>query len=247
MRASRVIRRSLLYPDTVVESEVFDEDADAVVIRVRPTRWAQQRCGRCGRRCPGYDRGRGRRRWRMLDFGTKRAYLESEHPRVRCPEHGVTVTAVPWARHGVGHTRDFDVQAAWLTRRMSKTAVCLLLRVAWRTRSPYEWLQHVRMAKQLGVTAEEIDTIAGRSSAAPWTQLEADLLAATDQLIDHYVIDDATWARLAERLDERQRMEVVFVVGSYTCLAMAFNSFGIELDPELRDIEAGAMREAKDR
>ena len=75
--------------------------------------------------------------------------------------------------------------------------------------------------------------------AAPrrWTPLEAELLAATDQLIDHYRVDDDTWARLAEHLDERQLVEVVFVVGTYTCLAMAFNSFGLQLDPELDAIE----------
>jgi transposase len=62
-----------------------------------------------------------------------RAYVEAEQPRVRCVEHGVVVAAVPWARHGAGHTRDFDSLVAWLTRRMSKTAVCALLRIAWRT------------------------------------------------------------------------------------------------------------------
>jgi 4-carboxymuconolactone decarboxylase len=122
----------------------------------------------------------------------------------------------------------------------------MILRVAWRTRSGYEWLQHVRMGRQLGVTAEQIEAIAGLSSGAPWTPLEADLLAATDQLIDDHVIDDATWARLAGCLDKRQLMEVVFVVGSYTCLAMAFNSFGLALDPELHEIEA-PMPEPKDR
>jgi transposase len=40
---------------------------------------------------------------------------------------------VPWARHGAGHTRDFDDQAAWLAVRTSKSAVMELLRVAWRT------------------------------------------------------------------------------------------------------------------
>ena len=59
------------------------------------------------------------------------------------------------------------------------------------------------------------------------------LLAATDQLMDSYRIDDATWARLAAHLDEQQLVEVVFVAGTYTCLAMAFNSFGVQLDPEL--------------
>jgi hypothetical protein len=108
-------------------------------------------------------------------------------------------------------------------------------------------VQHVRIAKQVGATTEQIETIAGLSSAAPWTPLEADLLAATDQLIDKYKIDDTTWARLAGTLDARQLMEVVFVVGSYACLAMAFNSFGLELDPELSDIDAPPMPEVEKR
>ena len=117
----------------MVESVRFDADADAVVVSVRPFARVQQRCGRCLRRCPVYDRGRGRRRWRMPDVATKRAFLEAEQPRVSCPEHGVITVAVPWARHGVGHTREFDAEVAWLVRQMSKTAVCLLLRIAWRT------------------------------------------------------------------------------------------------------------------
>ena len=111
----------------------------------------------------------------------------------------------------------------------------MILRVAWRTRAPYEWAQHVRMAERVGITNEELQAIAG-SATDTWTPLEADLLAATDQLIDRYRIDDDTWARLAEHLDERQLVELVFVVGTYTGLAMAFNSFGLQLDPELEAI-----------
>jgi len=69
----------------------------------------------------------------MPDVAARRAFLEADQPRVSCPEHGVTTAAVPWARHGVGHTRDFDAEVAWLVRQMSKTAVCVLLRIAWRT------------------------------------------------------------------------------------------------------------------
>ena len=52
---------------------------------------------------------------------------------MRCRAHGPTVAQVPWARHGAGHTRDFDDQAAWLAVHVSKSAVVELLRVAWRT------------------------------------------------------------------------------------------------------------------
>jgi alkylhydroperoxidase family enzyme len=114
----------------------------------------------------------------------------------------------------------------------------MVLRVAWRTRSSYEWVQHTRMAERFSITPEDIDAIARGTRAETWTPLETDLLAATDQLIDHYRVDDDTWARLAERLDERQLVEVVFVVGTYTCLAMAFNSFGLQLDPGLEPIES---------
>jgi transposase len=133
VRGPSVVKRVLGWLDTVFESQSFDEAADAVVINVRPGRRARGRCGRCQKRCPGYDKGRGRRRWRTLDVGAKRAYVEADQPRVRCPEHGVVVAAVPWARHDAGHTYDFDAQVAWLTRQMSKTAVRALMRVAWRT------------------------------------------------------------------------------------------------------------------
>jgi transposase len=45
----------------------------------------------------------------------------------------VTVAAVPWARHQVGHTHNFDAQVAWLATQTSKSAVTELMRIAWRT------------------------------------------------------------------------------------------------------------------
>lgn len=131
MRSVRVWGRLLGVEQVVVES--VRVDAVGVVVSVRVARAAAGRCGVCQRRCGGYDGGRGRRRWRSLDVGVRRVFLEADAPRVRCPAHGVVVAAVPWARHGAGHTRQFDALVGWLVRRMSKTAVCQLLRVGWRT------------------------------------------------------------------------------------------------------------------
>ena len=112
----------------------------------------------------------------------------------------------------------------------------MVLRVASRTRSIYEWAQHVRMADRCGITAAEIEAVADRETGAgAWSAIEADLLAATDQLLDGYRVDDATWARLANRLDVRQLLELTFVVGTYACLAMVFNTVGVALDAELAD------------
>ncbi|MGQ0434730.1 MAG: ISL3 family transposase [Microthrixaceae bacterium] len=133
MRNTRVWERACGLQRTVVEDVDFDDVAQAVVVAVRPNAKAGGRCGRCSRRAPRYDNGESRRRWRALDLGTTKVFLEADAPRVQCRTHGPTVAAVPWARHGAGHTRDFDDLAAWLAVRTSKSAVCQLLRVAWRT------------------------------------------------------------------------------------------------------------------
>ena len=119
--------------NTVVEHVEFDEDGQAIIARVRPFARVDGRCGRCGRRCPRYDGGDGVRRWRSLDAGTMKVWLEAEAPRVSCPDDGVVVRQVPWARHGAGHTHLFDQQVAWLATQTSKKAIVELMRVAWRT------------------------------------------------------------------------------------------------------------------
>lgn len=133
MRKNRVLRAAFGLENAVVEGLDFDEAAGAVVVSVRPTSKARNRCGRCGRRSGRYDRGEGRRRWRALDLGTTKVFVEADAPRVRCRVHGPTVARVPWARHDAGHTRDFDDHAAWLAVHVSKSAVVDLLRIAWRT------------------------------------------------------------------------------------------------------------------
>jgi transposase len=117
----------------VVERVEIDDLADEAVVWVRPFRCAPMRCGRCDRVAPGYDKGEGRRRWRALDCGPLRVSVEADAPRVNCPEHGPTVIAVPWARHGARHTRYFEMTVAWLARHCAKSMVAYLLRIGWET------------------------------------------------------------------------------------------------------------------
>jgi len=133
VRSARLWKRLLGVEHTVIEQVLYDPDADAVVAVVRPTRSRRQRCPTCQRRCPGYDQGEGRCRWRALDLGVTRAFLEADAPRVACSQHGVVVAAVPWARHGAGFTHAFEDTTAWLAVHTSRVAVAELLRVTWRT------------------------------------------------------------------------------------------------------------------
>ena len=131
MRGIRVWARLLGLARAVVE-DVWVDDDGAVIVAARPRAREQGRCGICRRRCPGYDCGEGRRRWRALDLGTTMAYVEAEAPRVQCKRHGVIVAAVPWARHDSWFTRQFEDQCAWLAVNTSATAVAALMRSTWR-------------------------------------------------------------------------------------------------------------------
>lgn len=119
----------------------------------------------------------------------------------------------------------------------------VVLRVAWRTQSRYEWAQHVMLAPRFDITDDDIDAIARDEPAEAWTPVERALVAATDQLIADHRVDDETWAQLAEHLDEKQLVEVVFVAGTYACLAMAFNSFGVQLEAGVDAPELPALPE----
>ncbi len=52
---------------------------------------------------------------------------------MRCPDCGVRVEAVPFARPRARHTRDFEDLTAFLAQQMAKAPIALLLRVRWDT------------------------------------------------------------------------------------------------------------------
>jgi transposase len=140
VRSSRIWTRLLGVDKTVIDSMEAEEGVDpggsedvVIVAHVRPAKGRRQRCGVCERRCARFDNGEGRRRWRALDFGSVRAFIEADAPRVSCPEHGVVVAHVPWARHGTGHTLAFDDTVAWLATHCAKSTVTQLMRIGWRT------------------------------------------------------------------------------------------------------------------
>jgi len=104
----------------------------------------------------------------------------------------------------------------------------LVLRVAFLRKCEYEWAQHVRLGDIAGLTGEEIDRIVEGPERPEWDMFDRSLLRAVDELIEAARISDGTWAELAQHLDERQLMDLVFTVGAYEGLAMAIRSFGVE-------------------
>lgn len=107
-------------------------EGDSIIVSARPRKRAP-RCPVCGRRCDAYDRLPARR-WRALDDGALKRYVEYAPTRVRCPKHGIRSEAVLWARSAASRfTRGFEDQVAWLACACSRSAVSELMRVDWHT------------------------------------------------------------------------------------------------------------------
>jgi 4-carboxymuconolactone decarboxylase len=105
----------------------------------------------------------------------------------------------------------------------------VILRVAHRRGCAYEWSHHVALGKKAGLTDGEIAAI---QSGDPTDEFDRAVLGAVDELDEKSNLSDATWTALSERLDEKQRMDLIFTIGGYTALAMALNTFGVKVEQE---------------
>ncbi len=108
-----------------------------------------------------------------------------------------------------------------------RTRELLVLRTAAVCRCAFEREQHEVIARREGVDDEAIARTAEGPDAPGWSADDAALLRATDELLSNWTVSASTWSQLAASLDERQLMDLVFTVGAYALLAMAFNAFGV--------------------
>jgi alkylhydroperoxidase family enzyme len=116
----------------------------------------------------------------------------------------------------------------------ARTREMAILRVGWLCRAVYEWAHHVEIGlEHAGLTLADVAAVKAGAVADSLADDDV-LLRAVDQLVGDHFIDAETWAALATRYDQTQLMDLVFVVGNYTMISMALNSFGVQLEDKYR-------------
>lgn len=109
-------------------------------------------------------------------------------------------------------------------------AELVILRVGWNCRARYEWAQHVHIAKRVGLDATAIARVPEGPDAEGWTDRQAAILKAVDELHADRVVSDATWERLMAHLDPPRLLELCMLTGHYEMLAMTLNSAGVQVE-----------------
>jgi transposase len=127
VRATTAFNKMLAIPGANVVGVQFTPTGIVVALRRRARR-LRCPCGWSTRAV--YDRTT--RRWRHLDLGAARLFLEAEIRRLVCRRCGrVRTETVPWARPAARFTRDFEDVVAYLAQRTDKTTITRLLRCSW--------------------------------------------------------------------------------------------------------------------
>jgi transposase len=79
-------------------------------------------CSVCGTLCKVHDTSP--QTWRHLNFFEHLTYISARQPRTKCPNDGVKVAAVPWARAGSGFTLLYEAMVVEMGRNgLTVTAI----------------------------------------------------------------------------------------------------------------------------
>ena len=109
----------------------------------------------------------------------------------------------------------------------------VILRIGYLCQAGYEWGQHVLIARQAGMSDDEIRLCQSGPETPGISELDKALLSATDELHADAHVSDATWEVLSKHYNQQQMMDLVFTIGQYNLVSMALNSFGVQPDEGL--------------
>jgi 4-carboxymuconolactone decarboxylase len=107
-----------------------------------------------------------------------------------------------------------------------------ILRVAYVTRSSYEWTQHVRLARQIGVTQEEIDRI-GVDGPVQGLDEEGTLLCRVAEEISRAIrLSDEALEAILKRYGVRQATELILCCSYFNMLSRFLESTRVEIESD---------------
>jgi len=106
----------------------------------------------------------------------------------------------------------------------------VILRVGWLCQAEYEFGQHTVIGLGSGLDDDDIRRVTEGPDAPGWSDFDATLLCATDELVGDAFITNPTWEALSAHYSVEQRIDLIFCVGQYNLVSMALNSLGVQLD-----------------
>ena len=112
-----------------------------------------------------------------------------------------------------------------------RTRELVILRTGWRTRSEYEFVQHVAISRRIGMTDEEILGVRDPAACRAYSDADRAAIAMADELHDRAEVTPVTWAALERAFSPAELVELILVSGFWRMMAGFLKTAKIPLDP----------------
>jgi len=120
----------------------------------------------------------------------------------------------------------------WQSPLNAKLRELVIMRIGWKTGSVYEWTQHWRFARGIGMSEEKILAVRDWHQNASLSPAERAVLAATDETLDNGTISDGTWTECVQHLEggEAALIDLVVSIGNWRMFSSLLRSLKIPLE-----------------
>jgi alkylhydroperoxidase family enzyme len=109
-----------------------------------------------------------------------------------------------------------------------------ILRVMWRCNQPYEWANHYRLARSIGLTDDDILAVRTTVPAIDLTAAQALVVRAADEVVDLGRLTAGTYAACRELFSSASvLLEFLYLVAGYRMFATVSASTGRKYDGPL--------------
>ena len=107
----------------------------------------------------------------------------------------------------------------------------VIMRIGWATGSVYEWTQHWRIARGLGMSEDDILGVRDWQSHAGYGPAEKAVLAATDETMRTGAISQETWRECATHVGSTEALiELVVAIGNWRLFSSLLRSLEVPLE-----------------
>ena len=96
--------------------------------------------------------------------------------------------------------------------------------------SRFEYSQHLKVARMVGVAEEKLQAIKGWVVSDKFTAAERVVMQATDELVGRNLVEDETFAELKRHLSDEQILELFYVIGLWRMHGMIVRALHLEYD-----------------
>jgi AhpD family alkylhydroperoxidase len=105
-----------------------------------------------------------------------------------------------------------------------------ILRAAIAGDCRFEYSQHLKLARTLGISGEKLQAVKGWTTSDQFNEAERAVMAATDEIVARNMVEDATFGALKRHLSDEQIVELFFVITTYRMHGMMVRALQLEFD-----------------